>query len=167
VRVERKIRLTGRTPGKIMINLKTGKQIRLTLPPHVHARADQVQVGVTMPDNSALRIPPNVLARQTEAFPSTAPQARPISALECPSTHIIKGNFTPSSGERCIYSSIHRCGKKLSTTDSTVLRAPRRGGNAYHSMQAYFNRVEPYRVTPIRNLFLPRVRHWSWFRVKP
>lgn len=31
------------------------------------------------------------------------PGIEPISAWQCPSTHIIKGNFTPSSGERCIY----------------------------------------------------------------
>jgi hypothetical protein len=31
------------------------------------------------------------------------PGAEPISAWQCPSTHIIKGNFTPTSGERCIY----------------------------------------------------------------
>ena len=32
-----------------------------------------------------------------------APGVQPISGWHCPSTHIIKGNFTPSSGERCIY----------------------------------------------------------------
>ena len=32
-----------------------------------------------------------------------APGIEPISAWQCPSTHIIKGKFTPSSGERCIY----------------------------------------------------------------
>ncbi len=32
-----------------------------------------------------------------------APGVDPISAWQCPSTHIIKGNFTPSSGERCIF----------------------------------------------------------------
>jgi hypothetical protein len=31
------------------------------------------------------------------------PGVEPISAWQCPSAHIIKGNFTPSSGERCIY----------------------------------------------------------------
>jgi hypothetical protein len=31
------------------------------------------------------------------------PGVEPISAWQCPSTHIIKGNFTPSSGERCIF----------------------------------------------------------------
>jgi hypothetical protein len=31
------------------------------------------------------------------------PGVEPISPWHCPSTHIIKGNFTPSNGERCIY----------------------------------------------------------------
>ena len=32
-----------------------------------------------------------------------APAVDPISACHCPSTHIIKGNFTPSSGERAFF----------------------------------------------------------------
>jgi hypothetical protein len=31
------------------------------------------------------------------------PGVEPISAWQCPSTHLIKGHFTPQSGERCIY----------------------------------------------------------------
>jgi hypothetical protein len=31
------------------------------------------------------------------------PGVEPISPWQCPSTHIIKGNLTPSSGERCIF----------------------------------------------------------------
>lgn len=29
--------------------------------------------------------------------------AAPVSAYQCPPSHPIKGNFTPYSGERCIY----------------------------------------------------------------
>jgi hypothetical protein len=31
------------------------------------------------------------------------PGIEPISAWQCPSTHIIKGNFTPQGDERCTY----------------------------------------------------------------
>jgi hypothetical protein len=38
-----------------------------------------------------------------QAAQRVSPGVEPISAWQCPSTHIIKGNFSPSSGERCIF----------------------------------------------------------------
>ena len=37
------------------------------------------------------------------AFAQDRPGVDPKDAWSCPGTHPIKGNFTPSSGERCIY----------------------------------------------------------------
>jgi hypothetical protein len=39
----------------------------------------------------------------TQQIAQVSPGIQPISAWQCPSTHIIKGNFTPYSGERCIF----------------------------------------------------------------
>jgi hypothetical protein len=42
-------------------------------------------------------------AQQSPQSEAGRPGVPPQSAWQCPLTHPIKGNFTPSSGERCIY----------------------------------------------------------------
>ena len=60
------------------------------------------------PDNQyCLKGRPRPVSQQQKkseaATSSPTKGVAPVSAWECPGTHPIKGNFTTSSGERCIY----------------------------------------------------------------
>jgi hypothetical protein len=51
----------------------------------------------------ALLTPLLFLSEATALQSASRPGVAPTDAWTCPATHPIKGNFTPSSGELCIY----------------------------------------------------------------
>lgn len=99
--------------GETMINaelVRRGFAQVMTVPPNVRHQALFVRLqrearehgrGLwASPEASESPPPP---ARTAARAPSGRPGVEPESAWACPASHPIKGNFTTSSGERCIY----------------------------------------------------------------
>jgi micrococcal nuclease len=96
--------------GDLMVNAELvaqGWAQVMTIPPNVkhqalllklQREARLLQVGLWKDTGPP---PPRPGARAL--LPLEAPGVQPRDAWNCPATHPIKGNFTTSSGERCIY----------------------------------------------------------------